>query len=146
MFEHAGVTLRGAPEDLWSRALALGAAHTRDRPRPGDIAFFDNTFDRDHDGRVDDPLTHVAVVLSVDAAGTILLAHGGSSRGRSTFVMNLSAPGLVRDDAGHKLNDNLRPPRSSDPPGTRYLASELFHGFATVRPEQASAWAAPHEG
>ena len=41
--------------------------HHRKVPRPGDLAFFDDTYDANHDGRTNDPLTHVAVVLSVAA-------------------------------------------------------------------------------
>ncbi|HMV66227.1 MAG TPA: CHAP domain-containing protein, partial [Myxococcota bacterium] len=101
---------------------------------PGDLAFFDDTYDRDGDGRTNDPLTHVGVVLSVDAAGTIVVAHGGTSRGRTTLRMNLLHPHDAADAHGDTINDPLRARRSGDPAGTRYLAAELWRGFATVPP------------
>ena len=144
VYERAGVSLQGGPDDLWARGQSLGALHHRAHPEPGDIAFFDNTFDRNQNGAFDDPLTHVAVVLSVDSLGTILMAHGGSSRGRSTFSMNLSAPDVRRTDEGRTLNDYLRPHLPSDPPNTQYLSSQLFRGFATVYPDQVAAWEAEY--
>ena len=141
VFLRAGVDVEGAPRDMWDRAVELGSTHHRTRPSPGDIAFFDQTFDRDHDGRVDDPFTHVAVVLSVAADGTINLAHGGATHGTGTFHMNLEHPDTARGPDGEDYNDNLRVARSRDLPGTRYLASQLWHGFATVRPEDAAGWA-----
>ena len=46
VFLRAGVEVEGAPRDMWERALELGTTHHRSRPSPGDIAFFDQTFDR----------------------------------------------------------------------------------------------------
>lgn len=132
----AGAPMRGSTRDLWAALDQQGATHRRTRPQPGDLAFFDNTYDRDDDGRTDDPLTHIAVVVSVDADGTIQLAHDGTSAGRATLYMNLLHPHDAKGPAGQPYNGALRAKRSADPAGTRYLAAELWHGFATVPAER----------
>jgi hypothetical protein len=97
------------------------------RPLPGDLAFFDNTWDRNKNGKVDDPLTHVAIVTAVDDDGTITLAHYGG-HGLTHFKMNL-AQVHVGKLHGKRLNDFLRVQRRRDPPGTLYLSGELFAGL-----------------
>jgi hypothetical protein len=97
------------------------------RPLPGDLAFFDDTWDRNHNGRLDDPLTHVAIVTSIDLDGTATLVHYGG-KGLTHFKMNL-AEEHVGQRAGKRYNDKLRWQDKHDPPGTRYLASELLAGL-----------------
>lgn len=135
VLDRAGMPLSGSTRTFYELARADGLLHRRKEPRPGDLAFFDDTYDRDRDRRTDDPLSHVAVVLSVDPDGTITLAHGGTSRGRTTLVMNLHRPSQRTDDTGKEINDYLRARRASDPPGTKYLAGELWRAFATLEPD-----------
>jgi peptidoglycan DL-endopeptidase CwlO len=136
VFTLAGLPLAGSPPWMWDRAVAAGAVHQRPLPSPGDIAFFDDTYDRDGNGRRDDPKSHVAVVLSVDAAsGDLRLAHGGATSGRATFRMNLAHP---HDPS---RNSGLRRPNRRDDPDVPRLAGELWAGFATVRPEDLPVWA-----
>lgn len=97
-------------------------------PLPGDLAFFHDTYDRNHNGRVDDPLTHVAIVAEVDVDGTVTLVHFGS-HGVATFRMNLRHPERREDASGRRINDNLRIKRRRDPRRARYLASQLFVAF-----------------
>jgi surface antigen len=140
VYGRVGFALEGNAIGLWDRAQQAGATHRRKHPRVGDIAFFDDTYDRNGNGKVDDELTHVAIVLSVDEDGTILMAHGGSSHGRTTLVMNLEQPHTRRDEDGKELNDYLRIQRKSDAAGTKYLAGELWRGFATVSEADLDAW------
>jgi hypothetical protein len=128
----ASVPHRGSTRDLWSQLEARGDVHRRQRPSPGDLAFFDNTYDRDDDGLVDDPLTHVAVVVSVDADGTIHMAHDGTSRGRTTLRMNLLHPRETRGPDGEVWNEALRARRDGEAPNTPHLASELWRGFGVI--------------
>ncbi|MBN2799512.1 MAG: CHAP domain-containing protein [Deltaproteobacteria bacterium] len=137
----AGVPLSGSSADLWDRARAAHAIHHRKLPKVGDIAFFDNTYDRDKDGRWDDDLTHVAVVIAVSEAGDILLAHAGTSRGRSELRMNLKRPDEARDERG-VVNDYLRSP-GRDEDKERYLASHLWRGFATLHTDDLETWTTP---
>jgi surface antigen len=128
----AGFEIRGNAISLWAALTEDRRTHTRRMPNPGDIAFFDQTYDRDRDGRLNDELTHVAVVLSVDEDGTIHMAHGGSSSGRTTLTMNLYHPDVRESPDGKEWNDGLRVRSSRDPNGAKYLAGELWRGFATL--------------
>jgi cell wall-associated NlpC family hydrolase len=110
---------RSASEGLWRVARPV------ERPRPGDLAFFHDTFDRDGDGRRD-RFTHVALVEAVDGP-RVTLVHR-SSRGIQRLSMNLSR----RHDPAE--NGYLRKRRAGDPPGRRFLSGELFAAYATAIP------------
>ena len=138
-----GVPMAGTTSQLWDRAREAEAVHRRHLPRPGDLAFFDNTWDANGNGQWDDFVTHIAVVLEVADNGTILLAHGGVPIGRGTFRMNLQSPNVRRDELGVVHNDWLRRRHGSDPEGIRYLSGELWRGFATVHADDSVAWSIP---
>lgn len=95
---------------------------------PGDLIFWDNTYDRNRNGRLDDPLSHVAIVERVEADGTIHYLHRGS-RGVTVGYLNLARPEQQRDETGKPVNSGVRQRRPGDPPGARYLASQLFVAF-----------------
>ena len=121
----AGVPLkvlaaRSASEGLWR------AARPVERPRPGDLAFFHDTFDRDGDGRRGDRFTHVALVESISGPRAVLIHRG--SRGIRRLTMNLSR----RHDPAE--NGWLRKRRPGDPAGLRLLSGELFAAYATAIP------------
>jgi peptidoglycan DL-endopeptidase CwlO len=128
---HAGarIDLRGSSKDLYDQARSEGLLHKRKIPSPGDIAFFDDTYDRNHNRRRDDDLTHVAVVESVAADGTITLVHKGG-RGVTRIEMNLRRPGDRRDADGRELNDYLR--SSKDKDGGPTLSGELWRAFGSL--------------
>jgi len=117
-----GQRLSGSSKSLYEEAVGAGILHTERLPRPGDIAFFDNSYDRNNNRRRDDELTHVALVESVDEAGTITLIHLGSGTvGR--IQMNLLRP----NDAS--VNSYLRAP--SDRDGGPRLTGELWRAFGS---------------
>ncbi len=128
------VPWRGSTRDLWAVADAAGAVHRRKEPELGDLAFFDDTYDRDRNGRTDDELTHIAIVIDVWPDGTIQLAHDGTSVGRDVLWMNLHHPDVAIGPAGERWNDVLRSSRKRDPKGTKSLSGGLWRGFATVPP------------
>lgn len=145
IFSDVGLTLP-TDEQLAANAVAreyMGferdGALVLDHPLPGDLAFFHDTYDRNHNGRLDDPLTHVAMVTEVDEDGTVTLVHFGS-HGVATFKMNLGRPLTAHDGQGRRINDHLRVHKRRDPPHTPYLASELFIAFGRA-PAQPAALA-----
>jgi probable lipoprotein NlpC len=123
--EDAGSAVVALYRALASKGVIFGRG---ERPLPADLVFFDDTYDRNGDGLADDPLTHVGVVERADADGTVTFFHRGT-RGVARGVMSLRHPGDERGAAGQRLNSRLRPARPDDPPGTRYLAGELFAAF-----------------
>ncbi|WP_224242592.1 CHAP domain-containing protein [Hyalangium gracile] len=111
---------------MYRKAQALGAL--RSQPRPGDLVFFQETYDRNRDGRRNDGLTHVGVVERVAPDGLVTFVHragGGVKRSK----LHLSLRDVRRDGKGRVLNDWLRRP---DKKGPGQLAGELVVGFATV--------------
>ncbi|HEX9050057.1 MAG TPA: CHAP domain-containing protein [Anaeromyxobacter sp.] len=106
-----------------SEALHRGAAHV-EQPRPGDLAFFHHTYDRNRNGRADDRFTHVALVEAVDGERVTLLHRG--ARGVERIRMDLAHP------SDPDRNDPVRRLRRRDAPGTRVLAGQLFAGYGAV--------------
>jgi cell wall-associated NlpC family hydrolase len=117
----------GGVSAIYRKALSLDALHGE--PRPGDLVFFRETYDRNRDGRRNDGLTHIGVVERVAPDGTVTFVHragGGVKRSK----LNLHQPSLRRDAKGRVLNDYLR--RTERRATHPRLAGELFAGFATV--------------
>jgi hypothetical protein len=108
-----------------------GVNHRRARPDPGDVIYWDDTVDKNKDGRVNDPLTHIGIVVSVDDDGTVHFVHRNNS-GIVREVMNLRRPSDERDEGGKRLNDWLRAKKRREPPGVKHLAGELFAGYGTL--------------
>lgn len=126
----AGLNYEGSSRDLFATARELSVLHRRHRPDVGDVAFFDDTYDKDGDGRFNDPLTHVAIVTDVDGDGTIRMVHLGSSK-IMPLTMNLHDPEAHLDASGQLLNDYLRARSSKDSPRVKHLAGELWVAFAS---------------
>lgn len=100
-------------------------------PSPGDLVFFDDTYDRNRDGRADDPFTHLGVVEYVSGATVVFLHRGGKAVVRA--AMNLEQPDRVTGPDGHRLNS---PMRSRRPPlrAGQTLAGQLFAGYGRIDP------------
>ena len=111
---------RSRSESLWRASRKVEA------PRPGDLAFFHDTYDRNRDGLANDPYTHVALVEEVEGEVVTLLHRG--LRGIERVRMDLAHP------SDPDANDPVRVARAGDPPGTRVLAGELFAGFGALAP------------
>jgi hypothetical protein len=119
----AGVPVSLAPARSRSESLYRASRRVSD-PRPGDLAFFHDTYDRDRDGRANDPFTHVALVEAVDGSRVLLLHR--SSRGIERVRMDLARPG------DREANDPVRHLRRGEPRTLRVLAGELFAGYGAV--------------
>ena len=116
--------------DLYRLADERGLVHRQKVPAIGDLVFFNNTYDRNHDGRSNDPLTHVGVVERVDADGTVTFVHR-VRRGVLRYKLNLFRPHVRRDPkTGKVLNHYLKFGRRK--PAGKKLTGELFHAFATI--------------
>jgi hypothetical protein len=113
---------------LFSLVDAEGALH-HNRPLPGDLVFFDNTWDENKNGRVDDdPLSHVGVVEAVLPDGTVVFVHR-IGKVVVRWHMNLQRPHDRVDEKGAVLNHWLRAARGRRPAAT---TAELFVAFGTL--------------
>lgn len=108
-----------------------GRLHRRRQPAPGDLVFFDNSYDRNRNRLLDDRLTHVGIVEDVLFDGTILVLHS-TNHGVVREPMNLRHPHASSSAAGEPINAMLRRRTSHDSPRTPHFMSELFAGFGTV--------------
>lgn len=133
-YAKAGLELDGSSADLFELSRELGVLHKKKLPLPGDIAFFDDTYDRNGNGRRDDELSHVAVVEKVEEDGTIILVHRGNA-GVVRIRMNLREPHVARREDGVVLNDGLRAGRQDGGPR---LTGELWRAFGSL-------WSVPPE-
>jgi hypothetical protein len=107
-----------------------GTFHHGPVVHPGDLVFFNNTWDYNDDGKVNDLLTHVGIVERQEPDGTVVFISrvaGAVER----YRMNLSQPHVHRTADGRTLNDYLRRKDAFDPDNTGYLTGELFAQFAT---------------
>lgn len=104
-------------------------------PAQGDIIFFDNTWDRNKNGRFDDPLNHIAFVVSVDDEGTITFYHCAYNTENNAVCVegyaNVRFP-KTETRGGRIINTVLRDKAKNDPPETEYLAGGLTRCFAYV--------------
>jgi hypothetical protein len=128
----------GEPSDPNANGVRLIHAHIRQQGtfhqgpvvHPGDLVFFDNTWDFNGDGKVNDPLTHVGIVERQEPDGTVIFISrvaGAIER----YHMNLGLPHVHKTADGRILNDYLRRKDVIDPANTGYLTGELFAQFAT---------------
>lgn len=140
-YSSAGIDLMAGPgrtgengvTHIYRTLRRRGALH-RAKPRPGDLVFFRETYDRDNDGRRDDGLTHVGVVERVEPGGLVTFIHRGG-KGVARSRMHLRWPTTHRARASREvLNDYLR--RASRR-HRAYVTGELFAGFAS--PERLAA-------
>jgi hypothetical protein len=124
---------RSSVFELYRLAKAKGRVHRNKVPDIGDLVFFDNTYDRNRDGRSNDPLTHVGIVERVDPDGTVTFVHR-VRRGVLRYRLNRFKPHLRRDpDTRKVLNHYLKIGNRSTRAGSgKRLTGELFHAFATI--------------
>ncbi len=123
-------------------AWCVSADRMVETPDAGDLVFFDDTWDKDRDGRRNDPLTHVGVVTATESDGRVTFIHVGS-RKLKEGVLDAGRPGAKRDKAGNTLNSPLRVRRKRDPRGTAYLAGQLLRGYCRPVPCGEAATTSP---
>jgi hypothetical protein len=99
-------------------------------PAPGDLVFFHDTYDRNRDGRTDDPFTHVGLVQHVSRDGTVTLLHRGG-KAVVQAAMTPARPGVGKDPDGTLRNSPMRDKHPAIP-GAPTLAGQLFAGYGRL--------------
>lgn len=96
----------------------------------GDFIFFNNTYDKNNNRRLDDILTHIALIVDIDKDGTLKYVHRGS-KGIEYGYINLKR--RTSHKYKHKIiNSFLRTKNQKDHPATKYLSGELFYFFGSI--------------
>jgi hypothetical protein len=136
IYAAAGYPLGGQAADreendvsILHRYVAEVGSLRKTDPRVGDLVFFDNTYDRNGDGKANDPLSHIGVVEDVLSDGTVVFVHRVSG-GILRYRLNLDQPSRRRDEfSGKRLNHVLR---AQDGDIDAATTAELFVAFGTV--------------
>jgi hypothetical protein len=120
---------------LYQSLKSLDTLHRDLYPRPGDIIFWDNTWDANGDGKLnDDPRTHAGVVMSVDEDGTIHYVHEHIIKGVTIEAMNLLHPRDYYDPQGRIINNALAMnsgiSRRNNPP--HWTSGDLWDSFGNI--------------
>jgi len=100
----------------------------RQNPLPGDLVFFDDTWDENGNGRVDDPLSHVGIVERALEDGTVVFVQRAGGRVIRSRL-NLARPHARVDERGQSLNHWLRAAHGARPAKT---TGELFVAYGTL--------------
>jgi cell wall-associated NlpC family hydrolase len=120
---------RSGTEMIYKSLRDRGRIHNQKVPRPGDLAFFHNTWDRNGNKLRDDRFSHVALVEAVADDGTIQLIHYVSGKVKRDS-MNLRHPNEARDPkTGLHWNSFMR--RG----GGKVLTGQLFFRFGRPLPK-----------
>lgn len=123
---------------LYNGLKDKGLLHRNNYPVPGDLIFWDNTWDRNRNGLVDDPLTHIGLVISCDDAGNIEYFHHHIALGYVIEKMNLKRPDVYRETVDGKsivVNNAIRARGLKKDKG--YLASQLCRNFGQAWVDQS---------
>lgn len=103
--------------------------------RPGDIIFFDNTYDINRNGKWDDPLSHIGVITAVGRHNTLTFVHYASGVVKES-VINLDYPethAFRRKEGGLLvINSYLRRDRGEGFAAKEYVASSFYRCFARI--------------
>ena len=111
----------GGVQRIHATMQAKGLIYRPAVPVPGDILFWDNTYDANHNGRSDDLLSHIGMVVSSDKkTGNVVYVHHHEKKGIVFETMNLLHPN------DPKYNAIMRSQRAKKLPGNKYLASQLY--------------------
>jgi hypothetical protein len=115
---------------IYAHVRRHGILHQGPVVHPGDLVFFDNTWDYNGDGKLNDPLTHVGVVERVESDGTVVFISRVADA-VERYRMNLALPHVHKTQDGRVLNDYMRRKLPTDPDEMGHLTGELFAFFGT---------------
>ncbi|MFW5783677.1 MAG: CHAP domain-containing protein [Spirochaetota bacterium] len=101
-------------------------------PQPGDLIFWDNTYDKNGDTKWNDWLTHVGLVLDVSPDGTIEYLHHHYTDGVVRARMNLTDPQTHLAADGVVVNSPMRMRSHRHLNPDEWLASHLFRELGAM--------------
>ncbi len=121
--QYSGNGVKRIFETLRDRELLYAVRY----PEPGDLIFWDNTYDANGNGLADDELTHIGLVISIDISGNIRYLHYNYRFGPVIERMNLANPDSSAQDSEGPINAPLR--MRGSPPGPGTNAAQIFRIF-----------------
>lgn len=116
--------------------IKYGFVYTAKVSGIGDMIFFDNTYDVNKNGKWDDPLSHVGIIVNIGKHRTMTYIHRGS-RGVKSEKINLYYPNThafrKKDKTRLKINSYLRRNRGEGFSKRSYIASYFYRAFAHIK-------------
>ena len=145
--EHGIDLYRGGVNDPKGNGVRLihnhirqhGTLHRGSNVSPGDLVFFDNTWDFNGDGKLNDPLTHVGVVERLEPDGTVIFI-SRVANAVERYRMNLDQPHVHKTADGRLLNDYIRRKHPTNLDYTARLTGELFSFYGSLLDPQKSIY------
>ncbi len=126
---------RGGVSSLYDGLAGRGLIYTNRIPSPGDLIFFDNTYDVNKNGKWDDPLSHIAIVETVGKYNTIYYIDFSNNQVREERL-NLIYPNThafkQKDGGLFIINSFLRRDRGEGLGRKDYVSSSFFRAFAHI--------------
>ena len=116
---------------IYNHVHRHGILHRGPDVRPGDLVFFDNTWDFNGDGMANDPLTHIGIVEELEPDGTVIIISRVASA-IERYRMNLEQPHIHKAADGRILNDYIRRKHPRDHDDTARLTGELFSFYGNL--------------
>jgi len=127
---------RGGVSSLYNGLIRYGFTYDSKLANPGDLVFFDNTYDINRNGKWDDALTHVGIVVGTGRHNTIYYIHFSNS-GVDEDRINLFYPNThaFRQVNGklYIINSYLRRNRGEGYSKKEYISSSFYRCFAKIR-------------
>ncbi len=104
-------------------------------PAPGDLIFFDNTYDANRNRKWDDELTHIGIISGFGKHNTIFYIHYASGKIKEDRI-NLKYPNThafrQKDGKLYIINSHLRINRGEGYRKKEYLSSSFFRCFGRI--------------
>lgn len=112
----------GGVSRIYQYLSEKGLVYDTNKLFPGDIIFWDNSFDANGDGKRNDPLTHMGIVTDINKDGTVYYIHEHYKKGIIEESMNLLLPDDISKNSAMRM-------RGSGMEGG-WLSSHLFRESA----------------
>ncbi len=137
-YYYAGIDLRklfpeftgGGVSRIYKSLEKRDLLYSTNFPLAGDIIFWDNTWDRNGDGKVNDYLTHIGLIISSDNNGNIEYMHHHCTEGIVIEKMNLLKPDVFMEVVNGKQVEVNSPMRMRGSPNyDKWLSSQLYKVF-----------------
>ncbi len=127
---------RGGVDTLYDGLEKYGFVYKEKIANPGDIVFFDNTYDIKGRKRWNNPLSHIGIVVGNGRFDTLDFIHF-ANRGVEESRLNLYYPDTyavkLSDGDLYTINSYLRIDRGEGFSKKDYVAANFYRAFAHVR-------------
>lgn len=111
----------------------LGLIYTGANPKVGDLIFWDNTYDRNNNGKADDYFTHIGMVVEIRENGDLQYIHHNYRKGIILERMNPRTPSLyTRREMGQNQVVNSPMRMRGSPDIGKTLSGELVRSWGSA--------------